>query len=146
MDYSVQIYFDNFDLWQNSRIKKQNLFLKTKFIFKMSNKSRDFEAPHAKVRMLLRQVGLDQIELSKKLNLSEPVVSSALNGKNEKSFQRIVDLLIQEYNFTYDDIYQQNNTVTQMIQEGLNRIESRLDQMQEMIKRMEEKLKWVLSG
>ena len=85
--------------------------------------------------------GFDQIELAKKLNLSEPVISSALNGKNEKSFQRIVDLLMREYNFTHEDIYQQSITLTQMIQEGMGRIETRLDEMQEMIRRLDERLK-----
>ena len=107
----------------------------------MNNETSGSENPHAKVRMLLRQVGLDQVELAKKLNLSEPVISSALNGKNEKSFQRIVDLLMREYNFSHEDIYQQSITLTQMVQEGLGRIESRLDEMQEMIRRLDEKLK-----
>ncbi len=107
----------------------------------MNNETSGSETPHVKVRMLLRQVGLDQVELAKKLNLSEPVISSALNGKNEKSFQRIVDLLMREYNFTHEDIYQQSITLTQMVQEGLGRIESRLDEMQEMIRRLDEKLK-----
>ncbi|AEE50436.1 helix-turn-helix domain-containing protein [Haliscomenobacter hydrossis] len=107
----------------------------------MNNETSGSETPHVKVRMLLRQVGLDQVELAKKLNLSEPVISSALNGKNEKSFQRIVDLLMREYNFTHEDIYQQSITLTQMVQEGLERIETRLDEMQEMIKRLDERLK-----
>jgi DNA-binding transcriptional regulator LsrR (DeoR family) len=81
----------------------------------MNNETSGSETPHVKVRMLLRQVGLDQVELAKKLNLSEPVISSALNGKNEKSFQRIVVLLMREYNFTHEDIYQQSITLTQSV-------------------------------
>lgn len=107
----------------------------------MKNELSGSETPHAKVRMLMRQVGLDQVELAKKLNLSEPVVSSALNGKNEKSFLRIVDLLMREYNFTHEDIYQQNVTLTQLVQEGLGRIEARLDEMQEMIRKLDEKMR-----
>lgn len=110
--------------------------------FVLTNKeTNNSETPYVKVRMLLRQVGLDQIELAKKLNLSEPVISSALNGKNEKSFLRIVDLLMREYNFTHEDIYQQSITLTQMVQEGLSRIEARLDEMQEMIRRLDERMK-----
>lgn len=112
----------------------------SKFVL-MNKETNNSETPYVKVRMLLRQVGLDQIELAKKLNLSEPVISSALNGKNEKSFLRIVDLLMREYNFTHEDIYQQSITLTQMVQEGLSRIEARLDEMQEMIRRLDERMK-----
>ncbi|HOY20323.1 MAG TPA: hypothetical protein PLC89_23625 [Haliscomenobacter sp.] len=105
----------------------------------MSDKIHTLGTPHERVRMLIRQVGLDQIELSKKLNISEPVVSSALKGRNEKSFQRIIDLLVREYSISLDDIYQQDHTAMQQIQERLDRIESGIEELKEMMRKLDQK-------
>ena len=103
----------------------------------MKNETRNLGTPHGRVRMLIRQVGLDQIELSKKLNISEPVISSALGGRNEKSFQRIVDLLVREYSISLDDIYQEDHTALQQIRDRLDRIEAGIEELKEMIRKLD---------
>lgn len=103
----------------------------------MNNKILHLGTPHEKVRMLIRQVGLDQIELSKKLNVSEPVVSSALKGKNDKSFQRIVDLLIREYGVTHDDIYQEAPSTMQELKERLDRIEEGISELKALLQKLD---------
>lgn len=45
-------------------------------------------------------MNLDQSVLAEKLGMKQTTVSKALNGSNEKTFQRIVELLETEYGVT----------------------------------------------
>jgi transcriptional regulator with XRE-family HTH domain len=50
-----------------------------------------------RVKGALKSVGMSQKDLAQHLGLAQGVVSLALNGGNEKTFRRIVDLLVKEH-------------------------------------------------
>ncbi|HOY21387.1 MAG TPA: hypothetical protein PLC89_29000 [Haliscomenobacter sp.] len=105
----------------------------------MAEKNRSLMTTQARVRMLLKQIPLDQGSLAQKLNISQPVISLALNGHNDKTFERIVDLLIREYHIRHEDIYQEDPSTMQQIQERLDRIESSIEELKEMIQKLGQK-------
>lgn len=53
-----------------------------------------------KVKGVIRSLELDQAQLAQKLELNQANISKALNGGNEKTFQRIIQLLENEYGIT----------------------------------------------
>ncbi len=52
------------------------------------------------VKGVIKSLSLDQSVLAEKLGKKQTTVSKALNGSNEKTFQRIVELLETEYGVT----------------------------------------------
>ncbi len=52
------------------------------------------------VKGVIKSLNLDQSVLAEKLGMKQTTVSKALNGSNEKTFQRIVELLETEYGVT----------------------------------------------
>ncbi|MDX2067222.1 MAG: hypothetical protein SFV55_02290 [Haliscomenobacter sp.] len=102
----------------------------------MSEKKRDLSSPQARLRVLLKQIPLDQGTLAEKLGISQPVISLALNGHNDKTFQRIVDLLIREYGVAHDDIYQEAPSTMQELKERLDRIEAGIEEIKTMLRKL----------
>ncbi len=105
----------------------------------MAEKNRNLASPQARLRMLLKQISLDQGTLAKKLDISQPVISLALNGHNDKTFQRIVDLLIREYDVAHDDIYQEAPSTMQELKERLDRIEAGISELKEILQKLDKK-------
>ena len=50
-----------------------------------------------RVKGILKTLEIGQKDLANQLGLAQGVVSLALNGGNEKTFRRIVDLLVKEH-------------------------------------------------
>lgn len=96
-----------------------------------------------RVKGILRSLGLNQQQLAQKLGLAQGVVSLALNGGNEKTFGKIVTLLMQEYGVEMDSIYgetEPGNKVMQQleaIKQELNRLNQGMEDLKEMIGRLE---------
>lgn len=55
---------------------------------------------YSQVKGVIKSLNLDQSVLAEKLGMKQTTVSKALNGSNEKTFQRIVELLETEYGVT----------------------------------------------
>jgi predicted transcriptional regulator len=52
------------------------------------------------VKGVIRSLNLDQNVLAEKLGVNQANISKALNGANEKTFQRIIDFLESEHGIT----------------------------------------------
>ena len=55
---------------------------------------------YSQVKGVIKSLNLDQNVLAEKLGMKQTTISKALNGGNEKTFQRIVELLETEYGVT----------------------------------------------
>ncbi len=55
---------------------------------------------YQQVKGVIKSLGLDQADLADKLGVKQASISQALNGGNNKAFQRIVQILETEYSIT----------------------------------------------
>ena len=86
---------------------------------------------HTRAKSALKSLNVDQNVLAEKLGLTQAAVSLALNGKNEKTFLRIVGLLEKEYGIMPADIFDDPQTVSQGLQEQLAEIKGDLKRVLE---------------
>ncbi len=86
---------------------------------------------YSRAKDILKSLNLDQYTLAEKLGLQQASVSIALNGKNEKTFLRIVALLEKEHGVNPVDIFESPQTVSQGLQEQLAEIKADLKRVLE---------------
>ncbi len=99
---------------------------------------------HKQVKGVVRSLGLDVKQLAEKLDSNIASISRALNGQNEKLFNRILVLLSEEYGVSAlhqhldsavgKDIAEIKSTL-QNIQDAIDRLEQKVGDLQEEIKR-----------
>ena len=92
---------------------------------------------HTRAKSVLKSLNVDQNVLAEKLGLTQAAVSLALNGKNEKTFLRIVALLEKEYGIMPADIFDDPQTVSQGLQEQLAEINEKLNRVLKKLEDLE---------
>ena len=67
-----------------------------------------------RVKTAIKSLNLDQHQLAEKLGLTQAAISKALNGKSDRSFQRLLVLLSKEYGMDFDTklVLNQNEDIT----------------------------------
>ena len=98
------------------------------------NKAQD---KYARAKAVLKSLNVDQYALADKLGIKQGPVSLALNGKNEKTFLRIVGLLEKEYGIMPADIFDDPQTVSQGLQEQLAEINEKLNRVLQKLEDLE---------
>lgn len=95
------------------------------------------------VKAVMKSLNLDQAQLAEKLDLTQASVSKALNGGNEKTFQRIVNLLESEYGVASLNQHLETavgNDIAEIkaeLQEIKATLQKGLEELKEMIGRLE---------
>lgn len=95
---------------------------------------------YLRVKGILKTLGINQKDLSKRFGLAQGVVSLALNGGNERTFRRITDLLVQEYGVDPQQIFGEtehgNKIMTQLeaIQAELAELRSEIKELKDLVK------------
>lgn len=96
----------------------------------------------SRARAILKSLDVDQNVIADKFGINQSSVSLALNGKNEKTFLRIVALLEKEYGVAPADILEDPKTVSQGLQEQLAEIKAELaasrQELKQVLEGMEE--------
>ena len=97
---------------------------------------------HNRLKIILKSLNIDQALLAEQLKVKQSVISFALNGKNEKTFHRIVAFVEKEYNVATADIFEDPKTVSQGLQEQLAEIKAELaasrEELRQVLEGMEE--------
>lgn len=96
---------------------------------------------YARAKAVLKSLNVDQYDLADKLGIKQGPVSLALNGKNEKTFLRIVALLEKEYGIMPADIFDDPQTVSQGLQEQLAEIKADLKKVLEELAELRKEAK-----
>jgi transcriptional regulator with XRE-family HTH domain len=107
------------------------------------NKAQD---KYARAKAVLKSLNVDQYALADKLGIKQGPVSLALNGKNEKTFLRIVALLEKEHGIIPADIFDDPQTVSQGLQEQLAEIKEELAANRKELEAGRNELRQVLEG
>ena len=102
----------------------------------ISSVAKEISGKHHRLRSLLKASNIDQQTLADKLSVNQSVISNGLNGKNEKTFLRIVALLEKEYGVNSVDIFEEPKTISQGIQEQLAEIKAELAASREELKQV----------
>lgn len=104
--------------------------------------AKEISGKHHRLRSLLKASNIDQQTLADKLSVNQSVISNGLNGKNEKTFLRIVALLEKEYGVAPADIFEEPKTISQGLQEQLAEIKAELaasrQELKQVLEGMEE--------
>ena len=98
--------------------------------------AKEISGKHHRLRSLLKASNIDQQTLADKLSVNQSVISNGLNGKNEKTFLRIVALLEKEYGVAPADIFEEPKTISQGLQEQLAEIKAELAASREELKQV----------
>lgn len=96
---------------------------------------------HTRAKSALKSLNVDQNVLAEKLGLTQAAISLALNGKNEKTFLRIVGLLEKEYGIMPADIFDDPQTVSQGLQEQLAEIKADLKKVLEELEALRKEVR-----
>lgn len=105
----------------------------------MTEKDTSRNALFTQVKGVIKSLGLDQMVLAEKLGVNQANVSKALNGGNEKTFQRIVNLLENEYGVTSLNQHMESavgNDISE-IKAELQAIKGTLEELKTMIGKLE---------
>lgn len=97
---------------------------------------------YSRARATLKSLNVDQYAIADKFGIKQSSISLALNGKNEKTFLRIVALLEKEYGVNPADIFDEPKTISQGLQEQLAEIKAELaasrQELKQVLEGMEE--------
>ncbi|AEE50268.1 helix-turn-helix domain-containing protein [Haliscomenobacter hydrossis] len=88
------------------------------------------------VKAVMKSLNLDQAQLAEKLSLTQASVSKALNGSNEKTFQRIIHLLETEYG-----VASLNQHLESAVGNDIAEIKKELGGIKQTLERMEKGMK-----
>ena len=91
---------------------------------------------YSRTRAILKSLNVDQYAIADKFGIKQSSISLALNGKNEKTFLRIVALLEKEYGVAPADIFEEPKTISQGLQEQLAEIKAELAASREELKQV----------
>ena len=91
-----------------------------------------------RVKTAIKSLNLDQQQLAEKLGLTQAAVSKALNGKSDRSFQRLLVLLSTEYGVSFDAVPKAvENEDLEAIRNELKEIKQGIEELKEMFGRFE---------
>jgi transcriptional regulator with XRE-family HTH domain len=93
-----------------------------------------------RVKTAIKSLNLDQYQLAEKLGITQAAISKALNGKSDRSLQRLVMLLSKEYGIDFEPL--QNNSDQR---EEFQQIRTELKEMKESLEKGLEELKEMIS-
>ena len=96
---------------------------------------------YSRARDMLKSLNLDQYTIADRLGIKQGSVSLALNGKNERTFLRIVALLEKEHGVMPADIFDDPQTVSQGLQEQLTEIKEDLKKVLEELAELRKELR-----
>ena len=117
---------------------KHKIYLNAFFLIKiyfLVKKDSDLDM-YSRTRAILKSLNVDQYAIADKFGIKQSSISLALNGKNEKTFLRIVALLEKEYGVNSADIFEDPKTVSQGLQEQLAEIKAELAASREELKQV----------
>ena len=86
---------------------------------------------HELVRNRLKALDLGQVELAAKLGVSQSQVSSALNGKNITTLNRLVEMLVEEYGDARATYFPSDNSRLDRLESEMKRLNETLQQVKE---------------
>lgn len=93
---------------------------------------------HERVKTAIKSLDLDQQQLAEKLGLTQAAISKALNGKSDRSFQRLLVLLSTEYGVNFDAVPKAvENEDLEAIKNELKEIKQGIEELKEMFGRFE---------
>ena len=91
-----------------------------------------------RVKTAIKSLNLDQQQLAEKLGLTQAAVSKALNGKSDRSFQRLLVLLSTEYGVSFDAVPKAvENEDLEAIRNELKESKQGIEELKEMFGRFE---------
>lgn len=98
---------------------------------------------YTKVKGIIKSLNLDQQTLASQLGVHQTMVSNALNGKNEKTFQRLVALLEKEHGVNVEDAPRPlaDESDIQLIKEELNSLQGKMGEVLKGIEELKEMMK-----
>jgi transcriptional regulator with XRE-family HTH domain len=117
---------------------KHKIYLNESFLIKiyfLVKKDSDLDM-YSRTRAILKSLNVDQYAIADKFGIKQSSISLALNGKNEKTFLRIVALLEKEYGVAPADIFEEPKTISQGLQEQLAEIKAELAASREELKQV----------
>lgn len=91
---------------------------------------------YGRTRAILKSLDVDQHVIADKFGIKQSSISLALNGKNEKTFLRIVALLEKEYGVNPAAIFEEPKTMGQNIQDQLDEIKAELAASRQALKQV----------
>lgn len=103
----------------------------------MPEKKSEETGIYKKVKGIIKSLDLDQQSLANELGVHQTMVSNALNGKNEKTFHRLIVLLEKEHGVQVGDIHRNLSSENdlEIIKTELQNLQSK---MGEVLKGIEE--------
>jgi transcriptional regulator with XRE-family HTH domain len=91
------------------------------------------------VKTTIKSLNLDQQQLAEKLGLTQAAISKALNGKSDRSFQRLLVLLSNEYGVSFEAAPKTvENEALEAIKNELKEIKQGIEELKEMFGRFEQ--------
>lgn len=108
----------------------------------MSEKKTDQAGIYTKVKTIIKSLNLDQQTLANELGVHQTMVSNALNGKNEKTFLRLIVLLEKEYGANLGEVQRQleSDNDIEAIKAELQSLQGKMDEVLKGIEELKGKL------
>ena len=108
----------------------------------MSEKKTDQVGIYSKVKSIIKSLNLDQQTLASQLDVHQTMVSNALNGKNEKTFQRLIVLLEKNYDVNLGGVQRQleSENDIEAIKAELQNLQGKMDEVLKGIEELKGKL------
>lgn len=85
------------------------------------------------VKSAIKSLNLDQYQLAEKLGITQAAISKALNGKSDRSFQRLIALLSSEYGMNFTT---QQHADLETLREELQEIKESIEELKDMIRKL----------
>lgn len=85
------------------------------------------------VKSAIKSLNLDQYQLAEKLGITQAAISKALNGKSDRSFQRLIALLSNEYGMNFTT---QQHADLETLREELQEIKESIEELKDMIRNL----------
>lgn len=92
-----------------------------------------------RVKGALKSLGINQKDLAQHLGLAQGIVSVALNGGNEKTFRRIIEMLEQEHGIDPQQLWGEGERGDKILGE-LKAVREELNALREEIRALGKKM------
>lgn len=85
------------------------------------------------VKSAIKSLNLDQYQLAEKLGITQAAISKALNGKSDRTFQRLIALLTNEHGIIFTT---QQHVELESLREELREIKEGIEELKDMIRNL----------